>query len=92
MNNTYSGKIPNWHIKCSKESMNQKSIQLNSKFPEPYNNIGTIYLKRGDFIKARPLFEKAIDLKPDYVYALKNLSLLYSITGEITKKMKWNRS
>lgn len=64
--------------KCDKaiESYS-KSIKINPKYAQSYNNRGYTYLRLRDFDKSLPEFNKALELKPDYYNALKNRADTY---------------
>jgi Tetratricopeptide repeat. len=48
-----------------------------------YNNLALEYIKKRDFVKARELLEKAVELDPSYTPAVENLSKLRSeISGK----------
>jgi len=42
-----------------------------------FNNLGLIYIERGDTAKAEFAFKEALRLDPDYTIAASNLTLLY---------------
>lgn len=46
--------------------------------PEPYNNLGVLYVQQGDFDNARAALHAAILIKPDYAIAHENLGDLYA--------------
>lgn len=46
--------------------------------PEPYNNLAVLYAAQGDFRLAQFTLEKAIQIKPDYLTAYKNLGDVYA--------------
>lgn len=50
-----------------------------AKYPEfewPYGNLGSLYIKLGEFDQARIYLDKAIAINPDYVNALRHLAEL----------------
>jgi tetratricopeptide (TPR) repeat protein len=49
-----------------------KSIELNSKYPESYNNRAYTYMMLQDYDRAIPDLDKALELNPNYVNALMN--------------------
>lgn len=66
----------------------EKSIEIEPKFPDPYNNLGTIFFEQGEFTKALELFESAIKLKPDYVDAYSNMGLVLKDMSLLDKALK----
>ena len=56
----------------------QKSVDLNNKFPEGYNNLANIYRELNDTKNSIIFFKKAIELKPDYINAIYNLGVVFS--------------
>lgn len=66
----------------------EKAIDLNLKFPEPYNNLGNIFLEEKNYIKAVDLYEKAISLNPDYAAAHSNLGLAYKKLNQYDKAVR----
>ena len=55
----------------------QKSIQLNNKFPEGFNNLANIYREIKDTKNSILFFKKAIELNPNYINAIYNLGVVY---------------
>ena len=66
----------------------EKSIEVEPKFPDPYNNLGTILFEQGKLTKALELFEIAINLKPDYVDAYSNMGLVLKDMSLFDKALK----
>lgn len=62
-----------------------KSIKLNPKYPQSYNNRGYTYMRLRDFDKALPDFDKALELNPNYFNALKNRADTYSYFKDYEK-------
>lgn len=63
----------------------QAAASMNDKDPEIWNNMGLVARKRGDLLKAREFYDKAIELKPDYPEALNNLAVLSLQGGDVEK-------
>jgi len=55
----------------------QKSVELNSKFPEGFNNLANIYRELKDTKNSILFFKKAIELNPNYINAIYNLGIVY---------------
>ncbi len=53
------------------------AIKLNPKYPEAYNNMGTLAHSQGDLARAEKMYKKALKLKPESPTTLKNLGTLY---------------
>jgi len=66
----------------------EKAIDLNPKFPEPYNNLGNIFLEEKQYEIAVDLYEKAISLNPDYAAAHSNLGLAYKKLNQYDKAIR----
>jgi protein O-mannosyl-transferase len=47
----------------------------------PHNNLGDALKKANRFEEARPQFERALELQPDYPDALNNLATIYNSSG-----------
>ena len=58
-----------------------KSVELNHKFPEGFNNLGNIYRELKDTKNSILFFKKAIKLNPNYINALYNLGVVFSEVG-----------
>lgn len=56
--------------------------RLDEKDPEVWNNMGIVSRKRGDLVKAREAYQKAIELRPEYPEALNNLAVLSLQAGD----------
>ena len=55
------------------------------EYADPYNNIGIIYKKKGNYSLAIEYYKQAISLKSDYYQAHYNLGTLYNELGEYDK-------
>ncbi len=54
-----------------------------------HNNLGEVYLERGEFSAARAEFQAALQLKPDYAFAHNNLGVLLIRQGRPTEARPW---
>ncbi len=54
-----------------------------------HNNLGELYLQRGDFSAAREELSAALRLKPDYPFAHNNLGVLLIREGRPTEALRW---
>ncbi len=54
-----------------------------------HNNLGEVYLERGEFSAARAEFQAALQLKPDYAIAHNNLGVLMIRQGQPTEARPW---
>ena len=59
----------------------EKSIQLQPRWWFPYNNLGAVYQRQGDFAKAEELYKKSI-ARVDYYLAYENLAILLQKRGD----------
>ena len=66
----------------------EKSIEIEPKFSDPYNNLGIIFFEQGKLIKALELFETAIKLKPNYIDAYSNMGLVLKDMSLFDKALK----
>lgn len=48
------------------------------ELPEPYNNLGVLYAKKGDYERAKDALQMAIFARPDYAVAYENLADIYT--------------
>lgn len=62
-----------------------KSIKLNPKYSQSYNNRGYTYMRLREFDKALPDFDMALSIKPDYINALRNRADVYSYKKDYQK-------
>lgn len=62
----------------------KRSLSINSAQPNVFNNLGVCQKKKGLFFDAKDSFERAIDLKVDYLDPYKNLIRLLLDTGYYT--------
>jgi len=59
----------------------QTVLQLNPNRPDTYNNLGVIYLQSGQYDRAFPLLEKALQMDPRPAY-FNNVGTAYLETGQ----------
>lgn len=62
-----------------------KSITLNSKYPQAYNNRAYTYMRMGDYKNALIDLNKALTLNPNYINALMNRGDIYNYYFEVDK-------
>ena len=60
-----------------------------NSFPQPYFNLGTILQEKGDLRGAVVVFEKAIELDPNFSYPYPNLSVIYASQGNLVKATEY---
>lgn len=56
--------------------------------PKTHNNLGDVYSRRKDYVKAEKEFKKAIELKPNYGDAYHNLANVYAVQGMYDKAIE----
>ncbi len=61
------------------------------KIVRPYNNIGEAYDKLGDYSSAIREFKAALDLNPNYIFALSNLGNIYGKLKNYPESAKFFR-
>lgn len=54
-----------------------------------HNNLGKVYLERGEFSSAREQFQAALRLKPNHAFALNNLGVLLIREGRPAEARPW---
>lgn len=63
-------------------------IEKEVKSPVAYNNLGNYYHTKGNLKKAEMLFDKSLELDPDYVNSLTNRGSIYLNSGRTAKAKK----
>jgi tetratricopeptide (TPR) repeat protein len=63
----------------------KKVLELDPGYVEALNNLGVIYIHKGDYESAVSSLKKAIRLRPGYVESYYNMACLYSIKSEAEK-------
>ena len=66
----------------------EKTILLDKKFIQGYNNLGNVFVKSGKFQKAVEMYNKVLSLKPDYPAGYNNLASAQSDLGEFEDSIK----
>jgi tetratricopeptide (TPR) repeat protein len=64
----------------------QDKLKGNPNDPNIIHDIGVAYANLGDMKKAQESFEKALEIKPDYESAIRNLLKVYQATGQSVDK------
>jgi tetratricopeptide (TPR) repeat protein/SAM-dependent methyltransferase len=67
------------------EKLYIKVLEINPKNSGAYNNLGTIFKKNGNYLKAKINFQKAIEIIPDDLNANYNLGIVFYELGETEK-------
>jgi len=62
-----------------------KSIELNSKYPQTFNNRAYTYMRMRDYKNALADLNKALTLDPNYINALMNRGDIYNYYFEVDK-------
>ncbi|MBL7070031.1 MAG: tetratricopeptide repeat protein [Candidatus Omnitrophica bacterium] len=63
----------------------QRIIRLSENSFAAYNNLGVLYMDQGRLTDARRLFERSIEIKPDFVDARINLARGYYLQGDLKR-------
>lgn len=66
----------------------EKSLEINFRQPETYNNLGALYLDEKDYSNAIYNFTQALALRPNYFIALMNRGIAYSRMGDISSALE----
>ena len=65
-----------------------RAIELGSKEPLVYYNLGLEVLKKGEVKETITLFQKAIRLNPDYAKAHRELASIHANRGEVKRAIE----
>ncbi|MBI1952981.1 MAG: tetratricopeptide repeat protein [Candidatus Omnitrophica bacterium] len=69
----------------------QKSVLVNPKYADAYNDLGVILESLGDEVNARFSYDRALSLRPDFAAAHTNLALLHEKAGRWEEAAEhWN--
>lgn len=64
-------------------------LKKDESMPDTYNNMGDIYMRKGDAVKAETFFLKALEKQADFAPALINLGVLKRNADETEKAMDY---
>ena len=67
----------------------EKEIKDNPDNARVHYNLGTAYVKQGNYEKGIPLLERAVELKPNYAGAYGNLGQTYYLLGQMDKAIEY---
>ena len=70
------------------ENLYKKILKMNSNHFESIFYLGTLLAQTKRFDLAKPFFQKAIQINPNYAAAHSNLGLNYNVLGEREKAIK----
>ncbi len=71
------------------EGLYREILEIDPDYAFAANNLGVIYLTRRETASARESFERAIELKADYVDPYYNLACLYTCGGDRVKGLEY---
>ena len=71
-----------------KTSLTKKYLNSKTGHALTFNNMATILHNCGDYESSIKFFNKALGIKPDYLNAMKNITLLYVRTGRFSEALK----
>ena len=66
----------------------KKSLEINFRQPETYNNLGALYLDQKSYSDAIFNFTEALAFRPNYFIALMNRGIAYSRRGDISSALQ----
>ena len=66
-----------------------KSLKINSNFPESYNGRGIIFAKEGNYLKAIKDYDKALSLRQNYFDANLNKAVALKEISEFNESIKY---
>ena len=71
----------------------KKSIALNSRLIEAYNDLGCLYIKQGKFLEAQNILNEALKINPNFEKAYYNLGVIYAEKKEFKKAISfWKKA
>ncbi|MGH9587789.1 MAG: tetratricopeptide repeat protein [Acidobacteriaceae bacterium] len=70
----------------------EKALQLNPKYPEALNNLGTVYYGQRNYHKAEKFYKKALHLKPNTATFYSNLGTAYFADHDYKRGIKAYRA
>jgi Flp pilus assembly protein TadD len=65
------------------ERLFQRALALDPRAREAYNNLGTIYARRGEHERAKEMFREALEIDPIYVFPRSNLAIYLLDEGDV---------
>jgi tetratricopeptide (TPR) repeat protein len=81
------------HFRCGKisdaEKAFKKAIKYNSKHADAYNDLGNLYLQKGQFKESFNAYRKALALAPNHPLLLNNIGNCLTRQGEHEKALHW---
>ncbi len=72
-------------MSCQANEFSLEAWKLDINYPPSYKEVGDFYSDIGRLQEAEFIFEKALELKPDYIYAMAQLAQLYFQKGDVEK-------
>jgi tetratricopeptide (TPR) repeat protein len=68
-----------------------KATELNPNLWQSHQNLASIYLRRKEFQKSEPYFQKSISINPRNAGGYFGLAIIFSEVGDIAKAQKYLR-
>lgn len=65
----------------------QKAIELNARYADAYDALGTAYKRKNDYDKAIANYNKAVEIDPNFAKAYTNRGLAYFYKGDYAKAL-----
>jgi Flp pilus assembly protein TadD len=60
----------------------QRAIELRTDYPEALNNLGVLFVREQDYVKAEEQFRTCIRLAPSFDQSYLNLARLYALRND----------
>lgn len=73
----------------TRETLWVATAKVSPTSPKAWNNMGDIYAGKGDYQSAIRAFQRAIELRPNYVDAHHNIGVTYLQMKEFDKAIEW---
>jgi len=71
-----------------KTSLTKKYLNSKTGHALTFNNMATIFYENGDYKSAKRFCKKALEIKPDFLKAMKNITLLCVRTGRFSEALE----
>ncbi|MFC1855245.1 type IV pilus biogenesis/stability protein PilW, partial [Thermodesulfobacteriota bacterium] len=71
------------------EKLFLRAIKLNPNNFIPYNNLGTVYTEKGEYIKALPFYLNSYNLNPNFAPVAYNISNIYMFLGNMEESKRF---